>query len=146
MFSFIQRRGHDVLGLSGMTGSDKLPYSTLSYANGLGYYETYEESGARANLSKTDFKNPRLRYIATVPLQAETHGGEDVGIYASGPQSELFVGNYEQSNIPMLMAYAAKIGPYAEKDEAVCHSENSASALVIAVIPIILAVLLNIAV
>lgn len=63
-------------------------------------------------MSGTDFTNPRLRYIATVPLESETHGGDDVGIYASGPRSELFVGNYEQSNIPMLMAYAAQIGPF----------------------------------
>lgn len=107
-----QKRGSDVLGLSGNKGSDKLPYPTLSYANGMGYYSTYEQNGGRVNLTKTNFNDPRLKYIATVPLDSETHGGEDVGIYASGPRSEMFVGNYEQSFIPMLMAHAAQIGPF----------------------------------
>lgn len=107
-----QARGLDVLGLSGLTGSDNLPFPTLSYANGRGYYDTYKETGGRIDLTKTNFSDPFLRYIATVPLDSETHGGEDVGIYASGPRSELFVGNYEQSFIPVLMAHAAQIGPY----------------------------------
>lgn len=110
--SHSQKRGSNVLGLSGNTGSDKLPYPTLSYANGMGYYSTYEPTGGRIDLAKTNFSDPRLKYIATVPLDYETHGGEDVGIYASGPRSEMFVGNYEQSFIPMLMAHAAQIGPF----------------------------------
>lgn len=109
---YSQLRGSDVLGLSGFNGDDKLPYPTLSYANGMGYYNTYKESGGRTDLTNTNFSDPRLRYIATVPLDSETHGGEDVGIYASGPRSEMFIGNYEQSFIPMLMAHAAQIGPY----------------------------------
>lgn len=100
------------MGLSGQTGSDNLPYSTLSYANGMGYYSTYKKTGGRINITTSDFSDPRLRYIATVPLDSETHAGEDVGIYASGPRSEMFVGNYEQSFIPVLMAHAAQIGPY----------------------------------
>lgn len=56
--------------------------------------------------------------MATAPRNSETHGGDDVGVYASGPWSHLFIGSYEQSNIPIAMAYAAKIGPYvAESDE-----------------------------
>lgn len=108
-----QERGSDVLGLSAQLGSDGLPYSTLSYANGLGYYDTYAKDGKRIDLTNADFNNSRTRYIATAPLDSETHGGDDVGIYASGPYAELFVGNFEQSNIPLLMAYAADIGPYA---------------------------------
>jgi hypothetical protein len=50
-------------------------------------------------------------------LSSETHGSEDVGVYASGPQSHLFSGTYEQSNLPILMAYAAKIGPYKNENE-----------------------------
>lgn len=51
--------------------------------------------------------------MAAVPLESETHGGEDVGIYANGPQSHMFCGNYEQNYIPVLMAHAAQIGPFA---------------------------------
>lgn len=45
-------------------------------------------------------------------LESETHGGEDVPIYANGPMSFLFEGTVEQSYIPHAMAYAACIGPY----------------------------------
>lgn len=117
--------------------TDKLPYLVLSYANGMSYYNTYDSTGIRIDLSKSDLKNSRFEYIATVPNKNETHGGEDVGIYASGPQSELFVGNYEQSYIPVLMAYSAKIGPYAERTEE-CPVQSSAYALSSTMLPIIL--------
>lgn len=52
--------------------------------------------------------------MATVPLESETHGGDDVGVFASGPYAHYFSGNYEQTNIPALMAYAADIGPFAK--------------------------------
>lgn len=132
IFNFhLQKRGNDILGLSGNFGTDELPYPTLSYANGLGYYSTYDEKGGRVDFSKMNFTEPRLRYIATVPLESETHGGEDVGIYASGPQSEMFVGNFEQSNIPILMAYAAKIGPYAANTPGAASSISVSVGLVI---------------
>lgn len=72
-----QTRGSDILGLSESNGSDGLPYTTLSYANGLGYYQTYDTTnGGRIDLSKFNLSNPRHRYPATVPLTSETHGGE----------------------------------------------------------------------
>jgi hypothetical protein len=47
-------------------------------------------------------------------LRYETHGGEDVPIYSSGPMSFLFTGTVEQSYILVIsiMAYSACIGPY----------------------------------
>lgn len=112
-----QKRGKDILGLSDSVGSDNLPYPTLSYANGMGFYNTYDLTGARQNLSQTNFSDPYLLYMSMVALDDEGHGGEDVGVYASGPWSHLFTGNYEQNNIPVAMAYAAQIGPYAEKQQ-----------------------------
>ena len=53
-----------------------------------------------------NFKQP-----ATVPLASETHGGDDVGIFAIGPQAHMFQGVYEQNYIAHVMAYAACIGP-----------------------------------
>ncbi len=44
-------------------------------------------------------------------LDKETHGAEDVAIYANGPMSHLFEGTVEQSFIPHAMAYSACIGP-----------------------------------
>ena len=52
-----------------------------------------------------------FRQPATVPLGSETHGGDDVGIFAYGPQAHLFQGVYEQNYIAHVMAYAACIGP-----------------------------------
>lgn len=103
------------MGLSGRVGSDGLPYTTLSYANGLSFYDTYE-NGQRKDLRTVDFSDPDLEYMSMVPRDGETHGGDDVGVYASGPWSHLFTGNYEQNNIPIAMAFAAKIGPYSDKN------------------------------
>lgn len=41
----------------------------------------------------------------------ETHGGEDVAIFASGPMSFLFRGMHEQSYIAQVMGFAACVGP-----------------------------------
>lgn len=57
--------------------------------------------------------DPDFQYPTLVPLSAESHGGDDVPVYASGPYAQYFSGNYEQSNIPALMGRAAGIGPYA---------------------------------
>lgn len=91
----------------------------MSYANGIGYYNTYED-GVRKNVASFDWTNPYTAYMASAPRNSETHGGDDVGVYASGPWSHLFIGSYEQSNIPVAMAYAAKIGPYVVDTEATC--------------------------
>lgn len=46
-----------------------------------------------------------------MPLVSETHGGDDVAIYAIGPQAHLFQGVYEQHYIAHVIGYAACIGP-----------------------------------
>ena len=46
-----------------------------------------------------------------VPLNYETHAGEDVAIYATGPMSHLFHGVHEQNYIAHVMAYASCLGP-----------------------------------
>lgn len=51
--------------------------------------------------------------MASVSLQSATHAAEDVAIFAKGPFAHYFSGNYLQTHIPMLMARAAQIGPYA---------------------------------
>lgn len=47
---------------------------------------------------------------AAVPLSMETHGGEDVAVFAKGPLAHLLHGVHEQNYIPHVMAYAACIG------------------------------------
>lgn len=107
----------------------KLPYTTLSYANGPGNTaltidtETHTphagglnlDHGKRLDAGKSRYINtpvsprPDLHDIDTeaadylqeglVPMKSETHGGEDVVIYARGPGSHLFRGTREQNFI-----------------------------------------------
>lgn len=77
------KRGADILGLNSNIGADGLPYTTLSYANGRGYYQTYHDDGSRIDLSKFDLTKPMHRYPATLPLDSETHAGEFFSSFAS---------------------------------------------------------------
>ena len=43
---------------------------------------------------------------ALIPLGSETHGGEDVAIFASGPGANLFSGAVEQNEIFHVMAHS----------------------------------------
>ncbi|XP_013109665.1 membrane-bound alkaline phosphatase [Stomoxys calcitrans] len=108
-------RDSDILGLNDELADDGLPYTILSYANGPGYEKTFSDKKGRKDLSDKDFTDPKKKYMATVPLESETHGADDVAIFAKGPFAHYFSGNYLQTNIPMLMARAAQIGPYAHK-------------------------------
>lgn len=56
------------------------------------------------------------QFPTTVPLDSETHGGDDVGIFAIGPHAHLFAGVVEQNLIPHIMAYTACLGDYSSTD------------------------------
>lgn len=47
---------------------------------------------------------------SSVLLDKETHGGEDVAVFARGPMAHLFHGVQEQNYIAHAMAYAACVG------------------------------------
>lgn len=87
-----------------------MPFFTLSYANGMGFYNHFNESG-RVNPIDMDYEDPHFMQPTTVPLQQSTHGGDDVGVYALGPYSHLFTGVYEQHYIAHAMMYATCLGP-----------------------------------
>ncbi len=55
----------------------------------------------------------------------ETHGGEDVAVFAKGPLAHLLHGVHEQNYIPHVMAYAGCIGQNKEH----CLSRNGAVGL-----------------
>ncbi|XP_053609339.1 membrane-bound alkaline phosphatase-like isoform X2 [Plodia interpunctella] len=108
-YSGYSKRGTDILGFTNkMNASDFLPYTTLSYANGPGYKP--HDGLKRHELYLDDIKNPNFTYPSLVPMARETHGGEDVAVFAKGPWAHLFTGNYEQNYIPHAIAYAACIG------------------------------------
>src|SRR5690606_32008157 len=94
--------------------ADGKPYTTLGYINGVGHGHaaTQEERYRQApkpgrflekneQTTASDFHQEAL-----VPMPMETHGGEDVAIYASGPWSHLFSGVHEQNYIYYVMKQA----------------------------------------
>ena len=94
-------RGNPIRGLAGdqkagkpILAQDKKPYTTLGYANGPGAIK-----GARPDPSTDDLMAPNYRQQATYPLYSETHGGDDVPIYAIGPMSDYLEGVVEQNYI-----------------------------------------------
>ncbi|XP_075977665.1 membrane-bound alkaline phosphatase-like isoform X2 [Anticarsia gemmatalis] len=101
-------RGNDILGtVDTATGLDGKPYTTISYANGKAH--SIDENGTRVDVTQDqNFTTRDLEYAypSLVPLDSETHGGEDVAVYASGPWQHLFTASYEQNLVPHLMAYA----------------------------------------
>lgn len=108
-------------GAATLDESDQ-PYTTLGYANGRGgrvldpavtaggdeiiYDEPISEQ-RRVDLRAMDTAGNGFHQEALVPLRGETHGGEDVVVFASGPRAYLLNGVQEQSYIYYVMRYAA---------------------------------------
>lgn len=127
------KRGNPILGKAvgaGETSPSKdllgLPYTTLGYSNGPGYVgasnaqaeglKVFPHSPSsytnakigRPDLSNVDTTAPNFMQEATVPMNSETHAGEDVAIYAIGPMSHLVRGVMEQNEIYHVMSAAAE--------------------------------------
>ena len=60
-----------------------------------------------------------------MPLETETHSGEDVVVLAQGPMAHLFHGIQEQHYIAHAMAYAACLEPYTAEPQ--CRAARRAS-------------------
>ncbi|AXK72441.1 alkaline phosphatase [Lysobacter sp. TY2-98] len=93
------------------------PYTTLNYSNGPGYTGATDQqpegtkhyphlvSGAREagkgrpDLTRVDTTDKDYMQEALVPMASETHGGDDVGIWARGPGSEAVRGSLEENSI-----------------------------------------------
>lgn len=116
--------GNDAAGnpRSGMElAADNMPYTTLGYANGRDFGRCRVEKNAdaadrkptipcgRSDLSGVDTGDKGFHFEALVPLGAETHGGEDVAVYASGPGSALVNGVMEQNAIYHIMNQAGRL-------------------------------------
>jgi alkaline phosphatase len=83
---------------------DEKPYTTLGYYIGPGASWV---GGARPDLSKTDTINDK-NFIqqAAIPAEDDTHGGEDVAVYARGPGAGQIQGVMEQNEIFHVMQKA----------------------------------------
>lgn len=130
-------RGNPILGVvksndsaghaedEAVLAADDMPYTTVGYANGLGYADYGETSfgdqrygdaaaAGRHNLDGIDTETAGYHQEALVPLGSETHSGEDVGIYAIGPGAQLLRGTHEQSDIFHAMNHIADLVGKAE--------------------------------
>lgn len=96
--------------MAGISDDDNLPYMTLTYANGRGYENNQNQNGGRLDLRQQKTASKDFTHPSTLPLDYETHGGDDVTVHVNGPWSHLFSGTYEQHAIPHMLAYAACIG------------------------------------
>jgi alkaline phosphatase len=101
-------RGNDILEFGGEASDGKV-YTTLNYANGPGYRQP-ESDGSRHDISQDNYEDKDYVFPAVAPLGSETHGGDDVGIFARGPWAHLFSGVLEENVIPHLMSYASCVG------------------------------------
>ena len=91
-----------------------LTYTTLGYANGPGHAgatdvqpegakhyphapESSKPAHGRPDLEAVDTEAPDYEQEATLPLASETHGGEDVAVFARGPGAAAMRGSLEQN-------------------------------------------------
>lgn len=121
------KRGNPILGKVVGVGSDSptlasdgLPYTTLTYNNGLGYRDlgaetdsdaSYAEAAlaGRVDLTAVDTTTPGYHQETLVPLSSETHAGEDITLHATGPGSQYVNGVVEQSRIFHIMNKARRL-------------------------------------
>lgn len=118
-------RGNPILGTVVEPGRstpslarDGKPFTTLGYQNGAGFhdgangpapYPRAPRSGRVQDLGAVDTTAPDFHQEALVPLEAETHGGEDVAIFAGGPAAQLLHGVQEQSYVFHVMRAALRL-------------------------------------
>ncbi|MBP2158092.1 MULTISPECIES: alkaline phosphatase [Asticcacaulis] len=105
--------GEPILGLARIDGQaikdgKGHPYAVINYATGPGADHHGEDD---PELSQ-DTLTAGEKHPALVPMTSAAHSGEDVPVYARGPQAHLLTGVNESSYIYQVMAYALGIdGP-----------------------------------
>lgn len=102
-------RGNPILGPAASAGQplkakDGKGYTTLGYVNGPGALV----GALRSDPLQSATNAVDYRQQALVPLESETHAGEDVIARASGPLAHLFKGTIEQHSIYYVLAEALK--------------------------------------
>ena len=117
--------GNDPSGYA--TDSTGQTYTTLNYTSGPGYPGAsdqqpegpktfmHEANGyrdaknGRPNLANVDTEAPDYMQESMIPLGNETHGGDDVGIWARGPGAEAVRGSLEQNAIFHILLQATPL-------------------------------------
>lgn len=138
----------NVLGFatqSSISSPDKKPLLQLTYANGPGAkFHRFEKNGSDyVEKPRVDLRtigdgiyDKEFMQDTAVWTPRESHGGEDVGIYASGPFSHLIQSTEEQSYIAHWMMYASCVGDYQQeahcaKDLSACQGLNPTSLILL---------------
>jgi alkaline phosphatase len=112
------KRGNPILGISigvddkPILGTDGKPYTTIGFANGPG---GSKEPRERPEITMEQATDPDYIQQSLVPTTSETHGGEDLGIYAIGPWAHLFQGTVEENYTFHVMDFASKISERANQ-------------------------------
>lgn len=88
---------------------DGKPYTTLGYHNGPNVRENDSPT-----LTDNMVQDPDFQQQTAVSMNSETHGGEDVPLYATGPGSYRVKGVMEQNEIHGVMMNALGIKGYEE--------------------------------
>ncbi|XP_020812212.1 alkaline phosphatase, tissue-nonspecific isozyme [Drosophila serrata] len=101
-------RGTSILGMDEQLQRDLdgVPYSTLNYA--VGKWQSSDNAGRRMSPKKK--LSPTSFTPSFIKGRKGVHAGEDVVVFAMGPQAHLFGGIMEQNLLPHLMSYAACLG------------------------------------
>jgi len=107
------RRGNPILGLVDSAAGkafahdkDGNPYTTLGYHNGPNIRRPGSEPLSQAQVLKPDY-----RQQTAVTMDSETHAGEDVALYATGPGSEAVRGVMDQTEIFDVITVALGLTP-----------------------------------
>lgn len=101
-------RNAPILGLAGnegepIRGKDGKAYTTLMFATGPG---GPEGDATRKDPAKEDTDDVDYHQQAVVNLASAAHAGEDVGVFADGPQAFLLRGVVEENYIFQVMRHA----------------------------------------
>ncbi|MBB4659999.1 alkaline phosphatase [Parvularcula dongshanensis] len=109
------RRGNPILGLvmeddegaeTPVPAADGKPYTTLSYANGPGTLMLPDVDGGRPVLTEEEVEDVDFKQQSLIPAPSESHGGQDVIVFADGPGSWLVGGVLEQNVLYYVMEHA----------------------------------------
>lgn len=118
------KRDNPILGKVVETGktepekaADGMPYTTLDYTNGRGFMDLGDETDSdvsydkdinagRIDITNIDTTKPGYDQEALIPRSSETHAGEDVALFATGPGAHFVRGTIEQNVIFHVMSKA----------------------------------------
>lgn len=107
-------RGNDIFDV--LTKPMVEPYETLLYATGPGYWMHVKNDSNASFIPLNEFTKeeraePTYMHSSLVAMTDAVHSGEDVGVFAVGPGSNLVQGVFEQNYIAYIISFSSCIGP-----------------------------------